>query len=298
MCKKNVTKKGNGFMFLGPIALLALSLGTGAVYAKDAISHEEASASYEELMNKGATEDEVATVVEVSATETTESSEENSVSVVADAATTEAAEEDVILEESSIEYPEYTGTDVATLAEINPDFVGVISVPAVDTMYPVVQGEDNERYLHEDFGDNASVNGCIFLDAAASHDMSDENTFVFGHNMRNGDMFGKLKYFAWAPETVSEDPFVYLYGEDVVYKYHIFAVRTVDANNDIYYGMDYVGGYDKYLSVVTDGNLINEEIGDALASHPHLLTLSTCYGESGSGQRLIVVAFLEGTAEN
>ena len=41
--------------------------------------------------------------------------------------------------------------DFAALREMNPDIVGWLYIGALDISYPVVQGTDNEYYLHRTF---------------------------------------------------------------------------------------------------------------------------------------------------
>ena len=50
------------------------------------------------------------------------------------------------------------------LKEINSDYKLWISIPEFEIEYPVVQGEDNDFYLHNDFYKNKSSSGTIFLD--------------------------------------------------------------------------------------------------------------------------------------
>ena len=59
----------------------------------------------------------------------------------------------------------------------------------------IVKGTDNEGYLHTTFEGNNSKSGCLFMDYRDNEDFSLFNTFIYGHNMKNGSMFGKLKKY-------------------------------------------------------------------------------------------------------
>ena len=84
--------------------------------------------------------------------------------------------------------------DFDTLKSVNPDVVGWIYIEALDNInYPVVQGDDNETYLHTTYENNYNFAGTIFVDYENSSDFSDCNTLIYGHNMKNGSMFGNLK---------------------------------------------------------------------------------------------------------
>ena len=80
--------------------------------------------------------------------------------------------------------------DFAALKSVNSDVVGWIYVEALDGIsYPIVQGKDNETYLHQTYEKNYNFAGTIFVDYENSPDFSDCNTLVYGHNMKNGSMF-------------------------------------------------------------------------------------------------------------
>ncbi len=85
--------------------------------------------------------------------------------------------------------------DFESLKAINPDVKGWLYIEALDISYPVVQGPDNDTYLHTTYEGTSRTNfaGSIFLDYQNQDDFSDGNTIVYGHNMKNLSMFGKLK---------------------------------------------------------------------------------------------------------
>ena len=80
----------------------------------------------------------------------------------------------------------------AGLKKVNPDVIAWIQIPALDISYPVVQGKDNYYYLHHMFDGQENKNGSIFVDYHNQPDFLDSNTIVYGHNMKNGSMFGTL----------------------------------------------------------------------------------------------------------
>lgn len=81
----------------------------------------------------------------------------------------------------------------AELLRYNPDTVGFLTIGETVDL-PVVQREnDNEYYLTHAYSGEEAREGALFLDGA--NRLSDENLIVYGHNMRNGTMFGKLSSF-------------------------------------------------------------------------------------------------------
>ena len=81
----------------------------------------------------------------------------------------------------------------AELLRYNPDTVGYLSIGEIVDL-PVVQREnDNEYYLTHAYSGEEAREGALFLDGA--NRLSDENLIIYGHNMRNGTMFGELSSF-------------------------------------------------------------------------------------------------------
>ena len=76
-----------------------------------------------------------------------------------------------------------------------PDAVGWVTIPHTGVDYPFVQAEDNEYYLHRDIDGNYAVAGTLFMDCTSDPDLTDFNTIIYGHHMKNGSMFGSLAQF-------------------------------------------------------------------------------------------------------
>lgn len=99
-------------------------------------------------------------------------------------------------ENADEETPFVSPVDFASLKEINPDTIAWIYFENTDINYPVVQGEDNEFYLHHDFYKEESSSGCIFMDTQSAPDFLSDNSFLYGHNMKDKSMFARLNQFA------------------------------------------------------------------------------------------------------
>ena len=85
--------------------------------------------------------------------------------------------------------------DFAELRKINEDIVAWIQIPGIGVDYPVVQGEDNEYYLHHTFRKEANKAGSIFLDYRNRADFTEQRVIIYGHNMKDGSMFHVLRKF-------------------------------------------------------------------------------------------------------
>ena len=103
--------------------------------------------------------------------------------------------------------------DLNGLLGLYPDVVGWLYFEDGEISYPILYSGDNEMYLHRDYTGEKSSAGTIFLDGASTADFNDPHTIVYGHNMRDGSMFGKLRQYQ-------------VCGEDERAQY--FQIRTVD----------------------------------------------------------------------
>ena len=186
--------------------------------------------------------------------------------VVAEPAAGETQEE--IAEKN---YPELQ-IDFAELIRTNQDFRGWLYFPALDISYPVVQGEDNDYYLKHSF-EGESVNaGCIFMDCGASADWSDRNTFA----------------------SCEENPYFYIYTEDKVYIYEIFSYYETKSTSDRFATFTSDASYDDYVQWATEHSLYASDAD--LSDRGNIVSLSTCYGSSGTKRRALIHGVLTETA--
>lgn len=85
--------------------------------------------------------------------------------------------------------------DFSALDFQNPDVVAWIQIPGTQINYPVVQGKDNDYYLHRDLNGQKSTAGTIFLDYADQADFSSLHNVLYGHHMKNGSMFKDISRY-------------------------------------------------------------------------------------------------------
>jgi sortase B len=83
----------------------------------------------------------------------------------------------------------------------------------------VLQGEDNEKYLHRSISGEYLYAGSIFLDSKCSRSFRAYNTILYGHNMRDGSMFAKLKDYR-DPEIYKSCPYFWIFTpqKDLLYR--------------------------------------------------------------------------------
>ena len=62
--------------------------------------------------------------------------------------------------------------DFKKLKSQNQDIAGWIYIRGTTIDYPIVQGKDNEEYLHQDFNKKKSSSGTVFLDNNCKKDFT------------------------------------------------------------------------------------------------------------------------------
>ncbi|MDY4969647.1 MAG: class B sortase [Lachnospiraceae bacterium] len=180
--------------------------------------------------------------------------------------------------------------DYQALLEENEDCIGWLKIGGTDINYPVVQGTDNEFYLHYDFQKKYAICGTLMLDYRNDITSEQEHLIIYGHQMKDGSMFKQLNGYK-KEEYYHEHNKITLYLKNQKYKYEIAAVYVTNvANSGDYYDylhketrrqqMDYLQEMAAYQLYPT---------GVTVREDDELLSLSTCEYSSTNG-RLIVLA--------
>ena len=171
----------------------------------------------------------------------------------------------------------------------NADAVGWITIDGVVNQ-PIVY-RNNTFYLTHDFDQLKNACGAVFLDVNHPLSAHAQNLLLYGHNMKDESMFGKLiKY--------TQDNFLHSHYQIALetrfekFTYLIFAVDRVSINVDSsnflffwgYPSFESAGVFCDYIDEVYDKSLYTRYL-DVSASDT-LLTLATCIGDD----RLVLFA--------
>ena len=122
-----------------------------------------------------------------------------------------------------------TVIDFDVLKKINPDVVSWITIPGTNIDYPVLQGKDNNQYLHKDMEGKDSAAGAIFLDHGDKADLSSRHNIIYGHHMKNGTMFKDIVKYK-DQQYFDEHQDIILYTPDR--EIHLKALAAVVASPD------------------------------------------------------------------
>ena len=164
--------------------------------------------------------------------------------------------------------------DFEGLMAQNPDVVAWIQIPALDISYPVVQGKDNDYYLHHMFNRESNKNGSIFIDYHNKPDFTDSNTIIYGHNMRDGSMFGTIgKYLD--KKLYDQYPCFYIYVPGYVMEYQIISCYAGKTRSEAYtYRFPTTDDFKEFISLIR--SYAEYSTKTEVDLDDKIVTLSTC----------------------
>lgn len=166
---------------------------------------------------------------------------------------------------------------------LTEDYVAWLSIDDTNINYPIMQGENNSKYLNLDPYGDYSLTGSIFLDSRNASDFSDSYSLVYGHHMSSGYMFGALDKFYDEAYFDSHRTGELMVG-DAVYQLEIFAMLLTDANEGKLFDPQ---GSDEVLRLAKEVSMHYRE-----PTSNQVLALSTCK-DPGSTTRTVVLASLK-----
>ncbi len=218
---------------------------------------------------------------EVSATETAEK-----VSDIKPIELEEAEErKELKSNENREDFPEME-VDFKALREKNPDTVGWLYVGSCGISYPIVQGEDNDYYMNHTFEGTVNSSGAIIMDYRDDKYLKDWNTFIYGHNMKNGSMFGSLKKLLKDETLYDSDPYIYVYLPGYIYRYKIFSYYKDKPDSKMYWTADTLQEYRQYIRDAL--SLSVRDLGVETSEENNMVTLVTCSGSGAGKMRFFV----------
>lgn len=175
--------------------------------------------------------------------------------------------------------------DYAGLIGINKDFAGWLYYEPLELSYPIVRGNDNDYYTHYTFENTKNSSGAIFMDFLNKVDLTDYNTIIYGHNMRNGTMFGSLKKLLNDEEMIANNPYFYILTEDKTLQYQIFASYITKEDSDTYQIIRNEEEQKTYLDFIASQTELLDNV--EVTQQDRVVTLSTCNGLHSTNRTII-----------
>ena len=175
----------------------------------------------------------------------------------------------VIIEENNEDGNEkgYT-VDFNKLKEQNNETIAWLKINNTNVEYPVVKATNNSFYLNHSFDKSKNSAGWIFADYKNKFDNTDKNIVIYGHNMRDGSMFGSMLNILdakWYENEENTNITLYTENEKCIYKVFSIYIKTEFKNDN------------EFEESVK--NLKKRSIKDFnvdISKDDNILTLSTC----------------------
>ena len=124
--------------------------------------------------------------------------------------------------------------DFASLHAVNEDVAGWIWMQDTVVNYPVLHSKkNNDEYLYTTYDGKQNSSGSIFADYRNNTGFVDDNTVLYGHNMKNGSMFAFLKKMTGQEYYDTHKEF-YILTPEGNRRYEIISVFQVDALSSLY----------------------------------------------------------------
>lgn len=169
--------------------------------------------------------------------------------------------------------------EVEKIRKDHKSVIGLIEIPGTDVLYPIVQGEDNWYYLDHDKDGSYHAFGEIFLDSRNNSEFIDQNSVIYGHNIRQAKtLFNALLKYE-DQKFYEEHKIINIYSLKGFKSYEVIQAFHSDpqapyrersfASKEEY--ISFLNKYNEQSMVQTDfANIQDKE-------NKNLITLSTCF---------------------
>lgn len=176
--------------------------------------------------------------------------------------------------------------DEGALRMMNPEYSFWLHIPETAVDYPVVRGIDSSFYLNHGFEGKESVSGAIFTDPF-TEPFAYGHTVLYGHNMKDGSMFGGLKSYL-DPEFFRKSPCIRIFRQGQWRICPVFSVHVIRENDHTPYQSRMTPKEkEAYFTAMSRQSLY--DTGIKKYENEDFLTLSTCHG---LGKRLVLHALI------
>ena len=180
--------------------------------------------------------------------------------------------------------------DFDLLRAQNPDIAAWIYSPDTPINYPILQAADNSYYLTRLVDGSYNKYGSLFLDYRNPADLSDWNSVVYGHNMKNESMFGSL--LGYQDQGYFEaHPKLYLLTPGASYVIRVAAGCLIPSDSPLYNSLNPEEA--QRARLIADWLAASDFTSGLTPTHQdRLITLSTCSYEYDTA-RYVVLGVLE-----
>lgn len=167
--------------------------------------------------------------------------------------------------------------DFDALQQKNRDIIAWLYVPGTQIDYPVCRGENIDFYLHHNAEKESNILGALFVPPENNSELNNAHVIIFGHNMRQGQMFGELSNYE-KEDFMAENPYIYLYTPEEKRTYRVYSVYRCEPSNRTY-TVGFIRGtkeYSDWQSYSISKKTYETGAEDLVHARSQILTLSSC----------------------
>ena len=191
-------------------------------------------------------------------------------------------------------FPHYP-VDLNSLQQENSDVVGWIHIKDTPVDYPILWSNNNNTYLRHTYKKDYNVFGSIFIAAENKPDLTDLNTIIYGHNTKDGSMFGTIEKYS-KEEYVKEHPFIDIYMPTKAFRYKVVSAYTTESRSLAYeLSFDTPKIWEEwYNNIVEKSDFTSDPTfypTNPIERTGNIITLSTCTNRSPN-ERFVVHGML------
>ena len=168
-----------------------------------------------------------------------------------------------------------------------PDAIGWLYIPDSLINYPIMQGGDNDFYLHHAYDGSSLKSGSIFLDYRCENRFMNPINIVYGHNMQNGSMFAGLLSFADSAYFDSHR-YGWLSTPEAVYRVDFFSCVKANMYDELYDGSTPINDW---LSHLYNASVVWENAD--FSENDRFISLSTCSYEFENARTILTGKLVE-----
>ena len=169
------------------------------------------------------------------------------------------------------EIPETVNFDA--LHKISKDAAAWLYAPDTEINYVIAQTDNNRYYLENQLNGGYAMGGTLFIDCDNSPDLSDWNTIIYGHYLKNGTMFGTIKNYD-SQDYYESHPVMYLYTPGHRFCLELIAGYTAKTDDMVYSIPDNAADRDKIVTYACEQSSFASDV--TVGEDDKLVTLSTC----------------------
>lgn len=180
----------------------------------------------------------------------------------------------------------------SALLVANPDTVGFLEIEGMLSLPVVQRPNDNEYYLDHSFEGAKALEGTLFLDGMNRLVPEDDCLIVYGHNMKNRTMFGRLSAYADISH-LRQYPVVHfdtLYENRSYVAFAAFSASMTPGDSHYFDVRNFIfdeDGFDKFVLKLQGRSVFTSPIDVRYGDH--LLLLVTCDYSNREGRFILAL---------